>query len=69
MNELHFQVPGMTCGHCESAVRKELGAVPGVADVSVDLDTKDVVVRGTGISTAAVIAAIDEAGFEAVGIA
>lgn len=69
MNELRFQVPGMTCGHCESSVRKEVGAVPGVVDISVNLDTKDVVVRGDGISTAAVIAAVDEAGFEAIGIA
>lgn len=69
MDEFHFKVPGMTCGHCESAVRKEVGAVAGVVDISVNLETKDVVVRGSGVSTAAIVAAVDEAGFEAVGIA
>jgi copper chaperone CopZ len=69
MNELRFQVPGMTCGHCESAVRKEVTAIPGVVEVQVNLETKDVVVRGDNVSTAAVIAAVDEAGFEAVGLA
>lgn len=69
MSELRFQVPGMTCGHCVSAVQTELAAVPGVLSVEVDLETKNVVVSGSSIDTKAVIAAVDEAGFEAVGIA
>ena len=68
MSELRFQVPGMTCGHCVSAVRTELSGVPGVHAVEVDLDTKSVVVRGDVLDTQAIVAAVDEAGFEAVGI-
>ena len=34
-----LHVPGMTCGHCEAAVKEEVGKVAGVADVSVDLAT------------------------------
>ena len=54
----------MTCGHCEAAVKQEVGSVPGVTDVDVDLETKDVVVTGTALDRAALVAAIDEAGFE-----
>lgn len=61
---LTLSVPGMTCGHCEAAVKQEVGSVPGVTDVSVDLETKDVVVTGSALDRAALVAAIDEAGFE-----
>ncbi|HEV7414613.1 MAG TPA: heavy-metal-associated domain-containing protein [Tianweitania sediminis] len=41
-----FNVPDMTCGHCEKSVRSALGeALPG-ATVTVDLDTKRVTVEG-----------------------
>ena len=66
MNELTLSVPGMTCGHCEAAVKGEVGKVAGVASVSVDLDTKIVTVDGDGLDRAAIVAAIDEAGFEVV---
>ena len=61
-----LNVPGMTCGHCESAVKSEVGAVAGVVDVVVDLHTKEVVVSGTGLERLAIVAAVDEAGFEVV---
>jgi copper chaperone len=56
-------VPGMTCGHCETAVTHELSQVPGVTSVAVDLETKLVTVIGSSDETA-IAAAIDEAGFE-----
>jgi copper chaperone CopZ len=59
-----FNVPGMSCGHCEAAVRGELTKVVGVANVSVDLTTKDVVVDGADLDRAALVAAIEEAGYE-----
>jgi copper chaperone CopZ len=34
---LRFEVIGMTCGHCASAVTSELRALDGVTDVQVDL--------------------------------
>ncbi|MDH3296055.1 MAG: cation transporter [Acidimicrobiia bacterium] len=57
-----FTVPGMSCGHCVSAVTDEVSAVDGVTSVEVDLDTKLVTVIG-GHSDA-IIAAIDEAGYD-----
>lgn len=66
MSQRTFQVPGMTCGHCEASVKTEVGKVIGVASVDVDLSTKLVTVNGTDLDDAAIIAAIDEAGFEVV---
>lgn len=64
MSALTFTVPGMTCGHCEASVKGEVGKVAGVDDVAVDLDTKLVTVTGDLLDHAAIVAAIDEAGFE-----
>jgi len=64
MNTLTFSVPGMTCGHCEAAVKGEVGKVAGVSDVAVDLATKLVTVNGSALDATAIVAAIDEAGFE-----
>jgi copper chaperone len=59
-----LHVVGMTCGHCESAVRSELSTVPGVSDVAVDLATGEVVVTSDdALSAEAVAAAVDEAGY------
>jgi copper chaperone CopZ len=65
MNERTYTVPGMHCGHCERAVRDEVGAVAGVHSVDVDLETKLVVVRGDSLDDRQLRAAIDEAGYQA----
>lgn len=65
INTVNLSVPGMSCGHCEAAVKSEVGKVAGVGTVSVDLDSKDVVVTGSDIDTDAVVAAVGEAGYEA----
>ncbi len=64
MHTVTLNVPGMTCGHCESAVRGELTKVAGVTAVEVDLTSKDVRIVGTSLERDALVAAIDEAGFE-----
>ena len=61
-----FTVPGMTCGHCEAAFKGEVTKVTGVTDVAVNLDTKIVTVAGDTLDREAIVAAIDEAGFEVV---
>jgi copper chaperone CopZ len=61
-----YRVPGMSCGHCRAAITAELAAVAGVDSVEVDLDTKLVRVSGESLVDAALVAAIDEAGYEAV---
>ena len=62
---LTYLVDGMSCAHCVAAVTSEVGQVPGVDAVDVDLATKLVRVQGAGIDDAAVCAAIDEAGYDA----
>ena len=60
-----YSVPAMHCGHCERAVKEEVGAVRGVTAVHVDLETKLVTITGESLDDAAVRAAIEEAGYEA----
>jgi copper chaperone CopZ len=62
-----YMVTGMTCGHCVQAVTAEVGKVPGVEQVSVDLDTGTVTVTGEGVDDAAVRDAVDEAGYSLAG--
>jgi copper chaperone len=64
METITFSVPGMTCGHCVTAVSEELKAVVGVTGVTVDLDTKAVVVEGVDLDLGVLSAAVDEAGYE-----
>jgi copper chaperone CopZ len=67
MNQrITYSVPGMSCGHCRSAITAEVSAVPRVQQVEVDLDTKLVAISGENLDAAALLAAIDEAGYEAV---
>lgn len=63
---LTYVVAGMTCSHCKVAVTEEVARVAGVTAVEVDLETKLVEVRGSDVDAAAVVSAIDEAGYDAV---
>ena len=66
-----WTVTGMTCGHCEAAVRDEVGRLDGVTAVEVDLvptgSSVVTVTSDTAPDYAAVRAAVDEAGYELVG--
>jgi copper ion binding protein len=59
-----YKVTGMTCSHCVNAVSAEVGRIPGVTDVKVDLATGAVAVTGEHLEDDAVAAAVDEAGYE-----
>lgn len=66
MNDtLTLTVPGMSCEHCVAAVKGEVGKLAGVSTVDVDLASKVVTVTGTALDRAAVVEAIDEAGYTA----
>ena len=68
MSVTTYQVRGMTCGHCVQAVSKEIGGLPGVRGVAVELDSGQVTVTSEQVlDPAAVRAAVDEAGYELVG--
>ena len=62
-----FVVKGMTCGHCVNHVTEEVSKIAGVVSVDITLETGAVTVTSTNdIDTAAVEAAVVEAGYELV---
>ncbi|CAN5884341.1 heavy-metal-associated domain-containing protein [soil metagenome] len=64
-----YTVGGMTCGHCASAVSEEVTQLDGVQDVAVDLSTGELaVLSDEAPDESAVRAAVEEAGYELVGI-
>jgi copper chaperone len=68
MSTTTYTVKGMTCSHCVNSVSTEVGALPGVRDVDVDLATGAVTVTSEGpLDTDAVRGAVEEAGYELVG--
>ena len=63
-----YSITGMSCGHCESAVSKEVAALPGVRGTTADAKTGLLTVEAEGpVDDEAVRAAVDEAGYELVG--
>lgn len=40
-----LSVEGMSCSHCENAIKKSVGALNGVSNVTVDLKEKKVIVE------------------------
>ncbi len=67
MTEQTYTVQGMTCAHCAGAVTREVRLVDGVGDVRVDVSTGTLTVEATGpVSSEAIAAAVDEAGYTVV---
>ena len=64
MSTITYRVPGVSCAHCKAAIEGEVAGVPGVTSVDVDLDAKTVTVVGEQLDAGALVAAIDEAGYE-----
>ncbi|CPR12893.1 heavy metal transport/detoxification protein [Mycobacterium bohemicum DSM 44277] len=70
MTTSEYRVSGMSCAHCEAAIRGEVARIPGVQGVDVSADTgRLVVVSSAPIDERTVLGAVDEAGFEAVLVA
>ena len=66
MSTITYAVTGMSCGHCESAVREEVSEISGVDVVSVSAEDGTLVISADApVDDAAVIAAVDEAGYQA----
>ncbi len=62
-----YSVPGISCGHCKSAIEAELTPIAGVESAVVDIEAKTVTVIGD-VSEDVVRSAVDEAGYEVAGI-
>ena len=67
-NTTTFNVQGMTCGHCVSAVTQELSAIDGVESVDIDLvaggDSPVTVTSQAPVDESAINAAVTEAGYQ-----
>jgi copper chaperone len=65
-----FLVRGMTCEHCVAAVTEEVGGLPGVESVDIELVPDGVSTLTLHakrlVADDAVAAAVDEAGYEVV---
>ncbi|WBL19095.1 MULTISPECIES: heavy-metal-associated domain-containing protein [Citricoccus] len=62
-----YQVTGMSCGHCEIAIRSEVSEISGVTGIEVSAQTGRLAVTSEQpVDDAAVITAVDEAGYTAV---
>jgi Cu+-exporting ATPase len=60
-----FTITGMTCASCVRHVEKALASVPGVDQASVNLATETAEVQGGTLNPAALIRAVEEAGYGA----
>lgn len=47
MEQQHFTVQGMTCGHCEQAVRQAIRRLDAQAEVQIERSSGKVVVRSS----------------------
>lgn len=66
-NTQTFTVTGMTCGHCASSVKEEVGEIAGVTGVDVVVETGAVTVTSDApVARDAVEAAVTEAGYALV---
>ncbi|WMM24582.1 cation transporter [Tissierella sp. MB52-C2] len=61
-------VEGMSCGHCENAVKNALKGLDGVSKVEVNLSSKSVEVEGEGLNDILIKGAIEDAGYDLIEI-
>lgn len=67
VSERTYRVEGMTCEHCVAAVRGEVAAIAGVAEVDVDLASGRLTISPGEVSDEQVRAAVEEAGYSLAG--
>jgi Cu+-exporting ATPase len=62
---LTLDVKGMSCASCVMHIEKALKQVPGVAEASVNLALETATVRGDNLQSAALVNAVENAGYHA----
>jgi len=64
MSATTVTVTGMSCGHCATSVREEIGDIPGVQAVDVDLASGNVTIDSdNAIEATAIRTAVEDAGY------
>lgn len=68
MDKTVLNVEGMSCSHCENAIKKAVSALNGVDSVSVDLNAKTVTVEynAANITLDAIKEVIEEQGYDVI---
>lgn len=68
MEKVTLNVNGMSCSHCENAVKKAVGALDGVSEVIVDLQGKTVEVAydASKVTIDNIKSEIDDQGYDVV---
>lgn len=61
-------VEGMSCGHCEKAVKDSLNELEEVSKVSVNLENGEVEVEGDNLADDSLEEKVKEAGYEVLEI-
>ena len=64
-NTIELSIQGMTCSGCTNAVGRALRRVPGVTDVSVDLEAGRARIVGAA-TTKDLVTAVENSGFDVV---
>ncbi len=62
---IELEVKGMTCGHCEKAVKNALEGIAGVTVTEVNRITNTARIEGQNLSLEPLLAAIVEEGYSA----
>jgi copper chaperone len=65
VEQITLTAPDISCDHCKHTIERELGTLPGVQSVSVEVPSKHVDVRfdPSRISEATIITKLDEEGY------
>lgn len=62
---IDLKVEGMTCGHCEMTLTKELQKLPGASDIQVSSATGTATLTvDDSVEQSVVTAAVEEAGYK-----
>ena len=64
MTDTSYTVTGITCGHCVGAIKEEVGAIPGVTGVDLDLAGAMTVHSEAPVDFDRIVEALYEAGDE-----
>lgn len=69
MQTVTLTAPDISCAHCQQTIERELGALPGVQSVAVDVPSKrvDITYNPEQTSETQVVARLDEAGYPVAG--
>ncbi len=65
MSDINLAIDGMTCASCVARVERALARVAGVREASVNLATHSARVSADGVAGAALLQAVEKAGYEA----